>query len=196
MATVVARLSMSLDGFIADPSGAVGPLFDWYGNGEETVEWPGAGHMVSRTSAASAQNLRETIDAAGALVAGRRVFDYTQGWNGSHPLDVPVFVVTHSVPEGWPRADAPFTFVTTGVADAVAEASAAAGDKVVGVNGPKVAQQCLELGLLHEIHVDLVPVLLGEGIPFFDHVHHGPVLLTDPQVTEGQRVTHLRYRVA
>ena len=195
MATVVARLSMSLDGFVADPSGEVGPLFDWYGNGENVVEWPGYHHMRSRTSTASADSLRDTIEQAGALVAGRRVFDAARGWDGSHPLDVPVFVVTHSVPAGWPRPDAPFTFITTGVADAVDAASAAAGDGVVAVNGPKVVQQCLNLGILQEIHVDLVPVLLGEGIPFFDHLRHPPVLLEDPSVVQGRRVTHLRYRM-
>jgi len=152
--------------------------------------------MTSRTSTPSADNLRDTIKDAGALLAGRRVFDFARGWDGSHPLDVPVFVVSHSVPAGWPRPDVPFTFVTTGVADAVAAASAAAGDKVVAVAGANVAQQCLNLGLLDEVHVDLVPVLLGRGIRFFDHLEDAPVMLDDPSVVEGRRVTHLRYRVS
>lgn len=194
MATVIASFSMSLDGFVADRSDAVGPLFDWYGNGDVEVRWPG-NDMVSHTTPASAEYLRDVIDNTGALVTGRRLFDYTGGWAGSHPLGVPVFVVSHSVPDGWPRDDAPFTFVTDGVESAVAQAKAVAGDRIVGVGGPNVAQQCLDAGLLDEVHVQLVPVLLGEGIRFFDDVQGAPVMLDDPVVIEGRRVTHLRYRV-
>lgn len=191
MATVIASFSMSLDGFVADPSDAVGPLFDWYGNGDVEVRWPG-NDMVSHTTPASAGYLREVIDSAGALLAGRRLFDHTGGWGGSHPLGVPVFVVSHSVPDGWPRDDAPFTFVTDGVGSAVAQAKEVAGDRIVGVGGPNVAQQCLDAGLIDEVH-GLVPVLLGGGIRFFDGAQGAPVALDDPTVIEGRRVTHLRY---
>ena len=194
MATVVAALSMSLDGFVASPSDEVGPLFEWYANGEVETRWPGMG-MISRTTPTSAEHLKQTIDEAGALVVGRRVFDYTDGWGGDHPLGVPVFVVTHAVPEGWPRVNVPFTFVTEGVAAAVAQAKAVAGEKKVGVNGPNIAQQCLNLGLLDEIHVDLVPVLLGEGIRFFEQLKNTPVMLEDPTVIQGGRVTHLTFQV-
>ncbi len=194
MTEVVASFSMSLDGFVADPTDAVGPLFDWYGNGDVEVDWPG-NDMVSRTTAASAAYLHETIAGAGALVVGRRLFDHTGGWAGSHPLGVPVFVVGHGVPTGWPRADAPFTFVTDGVESAVARAKLVAADKVVGVAGPNIAQQCLNAGILDEIRVELVPVLLGRGIRFFDHVEQRPVMLEDPTIIAGRRVTHLRYRI-
>jgi hypothetical protein len=66
-----------------------------------------------RTSAVSARRLREQFDTVGALVVGRRLFDLTSGWGGTHPLGVPVVVVTHKVPDGWPRADAPFTWSLT-----------------------------------------------------------------------------------
>jgi len=194
MATVVAGFSMSLDGFIANPSDEVGPLFDWYGNGDVEIRWPG-NDMVSHASAASAGYLRDSISSAGALVVGRRIFDYTNGWNGSHPLGVPVFVVSHTIPDGWPRDDAPFTFVTDGVQSAVAQAKAVAGDRTVGVAGPNVAQQCLNAGLVDELHVELVPVLLGEGIRFFDHLRSTPVTLDDPTIIPGSRVTHLMFRV-
>jgi dihydrofolate reductase len=194
MAKVVSALSMSLDGFIARPDGNVGPLFDWYDNGDVETRWPG-NDMVSRTTATSARYLAETIAGAGALVVGRRLFDFTRGWGGSHPLGVPVFVVSHSIPDGWPRPDAPFTFVLDGVASAVAQAVAVAGDRSVGVNGPDIAQQCLNAGLLDEVHVDLVPVLLGAGIRFFDHLDRTPVMLEDPVVEPGARVTHLTFRV-
>ena len=194
MATVMAEMSMSLDGFIADASDEVGPLFDWYANGPVELTWPGS-PMVSHVSEASAAYLREALAGVGALVTGRRLFDHTRGWDGSHPLGVPVFVVTHSVPEGWPREDAPFTFVTDGVESAVTQAKAVAGDKIVAIASPNIAQQCLNAGLLDGIAVDLVPILLGDGIHFFDNLSRAPVALDGPRVIEGTGVTHLYYRV-
>ena len=91
-------------------------------------------------------------------------------------------------------ADAPFTFVTDGLESAVAQAKAVAGDKTVGVAGPTIAQQCINAGLLDEVHIELVPVLLGQGIRFFDHLQR-PVVFEDPTVIEGRRVIHLVYRV-
>ena len=136
------------------------------------------------------------IDMTGALVVGRHLFDITSGWDGSHPLDLPVVVVTHSVPDGWPRDDAPFTFVTERDRARDRGRQEIAGDKVVGVNGGQIARQCLEAGLLDEIWVDLAPVLLGGGRPFFDDVAGGPYALDGPvSVVQGDRVTHLRYRV-
>jgi dihydrofolate reductase len=194
MAPVIADLSMSLDGFIADPSDRVDHIFDWYENGDVTFEWPG-NDMVSRVTEASAGVLRNTVANAGALVAGRRVFDITDGWGGHHPVGCPVFVVTHHPPEDWPHDRSLTTFVTDGVASAVEQAKAAAGDKSVAVMGPDIAQQCLNLGLLDEVHIHLAPVLLGEGIPFFANLASAPVLFDDPEVIEGKAVTHLRYRL-
>jgi len=197
MATTIAAFSMSLDGYVARPDGSVGPLFDWYENGHVETRWPGMG-MTSHTTAASAAHLARLISGAGAIVTGRRLFDYTKGWGGDHPLHVPVFVLTHGdVPRDWVEAhpDAPFTFVTDGLESALAQAAAVAGDRLVGIAGPNVAQQALNAGLLDEVHIDLVPVLLGEGIPFFDQLRTSPVLLDDPIVAHGERVTHLTYRV-
>ena len=94
-----------------------------------------------------------------------------------------------------PGEGAPFTFVAEGVESAVAQAKAVAGDKAVGIAGPNVAQQALEAGLLDEVHIELVPVLLGQGIRFFDNVQGTPVMLENPTVIAGDRVTHLMYRV-
>jgi dihydrofolate reductase len=133
--------------------------------------------------------------ATGALVVGRRLFDVTQGWGGNHPFGVPVFVVTHQVPRDWPHSQAPFTFVTDGVESAVGRATEAAGGKDVGVAAGTMARQGLAAGLVDEIWVDLVPVLLGGGISFFDTLPSAPVLLGTPRVIETKGVTHLRYRV-
>jgi dihydrofolate reductase len=88
------------------------------------------------------------------------------------------------------------TFVTDGIESAIEKAREIAGDKVFGVNGGTIASRCLNAGLLDEIWVDLVPVLLGGGTPFLDQLVGAPVELEGPiSVTEGNRVTHLRYRV-
>lgn len=194
MATVVANMSMSLDGFIADPQDGVEHLFGWYGNG--TVETPTADPRWSfRTSQASADRLRQGLAGIGALVGGRRLFDLTQGWGGSHPMGVPVFVVTHSVPGDWDHPEAPFTFVTDGVESAVAQAKQAAGEKSVAVASASVAAQCLDAGLLDQVDIDLVPVILGSGIPFFAGLANAPVAFENPEVIQGDGVTHLSYRV-
>ena len=121
------------------------------------------------------------------------------GWQGRHTLDVPVVVVTHQVPTDWVEAhpDAPFTFVTDGVEAAVARAQELAGDRVVAVTGGTIARQCLDLGLLDEVAVDLVPVVMGEGNrPFFGELSSHDVLLGDPTVCiQGDRVTHLVFPV-
>lgn len=129
-------------------------------------------------------------------MVGRRLFDFTEGWGGVHPMDKPVVVLSHTVPDGWPREGAPFTFVSDGIEAAIETAKELAGEKVVGVNGGTIATQCLNGGLLDEIWVELVPVLLGGGTPFFDGLIGAPVELEGPlSVIEGTDVTHLRYRV-
>ncbi|MBM0276848.1 dihydrofolate reductase family protein [Micromonospora tarensis] len=196
MTKVTTGATMSLDGYIADAShGGFEYLFQWYSHGD--VETPTAHpEMTFRTSAASARHLRDLIERTGALVVGRRLFDMTSGWGGRHPMDVPVVVVTHSVPEGWEPEGDSFVFVTDGIESAIARAKAIAGDKEVGVNGGTIAAQVLEAGLLDEVHVDLVPVLLGAGIPLFAELKIAPVQLDGPfRVVEGDGVTHLAYRV-
>ncbi|MEV4759605.1 dihydrofolate reductase family protein [Micromonospora sp. NPDC049559] len=196
MTKVTTGATMSLDGYIADAShGGFEYLFQWYGNGD--VETATANpEMTMRTSAASAEHLRELRERTGALVVGRRLFDMTNGWGGRHPMDVPVVVVTHTVPDGWAGENDSFAFVTDGIESAIDKARSLAGDKEVGVNGGTIATQVIEAGLLDEVHVDLVPVLLGDGIPFFAGLKIAPVQLEGPtRVVEGKGVTHLAYRV-
>ena len=167
--------AISLDGFIAGPNdGPEAPmgvggerLLAWYFGGDTEYRLPGT-EMVFKVSPQTAEFLRETRTTTGALVTGRRTFDLTHGWGGRHPLDVPVFVVTNSVPQEWVYEGSPFTFVTDGLESAVAQAKAVAGDKDVGVIGASIVQQCIRAGLLDEIHIDLVPVLLGGGVGLFD----------------------------
>jgi dihydrofolate reductase len=194
MATVIANMSMSLDGFIAYPDNNVGELFEWYSAGPVTVDTANDDVSV-HTDEASAEVFSEAVQSVGALVTGRRLFDLTDGWGGTHPVGSPVFVVTHSAPTDWPHPDAPFTFVTDGVASAIEQAKAVAGDAIVALASANVTQQALDLGLVDKISVDLVPILLGDGIPFFANLAKKPIRLGDPTVVEGKRVTHLHYDV-
>jgi dihydrofolate reductase len=196
MGKVWTGATMSIDGYIAGPGDSgFDLLFQWYGNGD--VEIP-TGHpeMTFRTSAASAQHLRQLNASFGALLVGRHLYDLTNAWGGRHPLDVTTVVLTHRLPADRPVADENFVFVTEGIEAAVATAQKIAGDKTVGVNGGQMAQQCLDAGLLDEVHVDLVPVLLGGGTPFFSNLGVRPVQLDGPvSIVEGTGVTHLRYTV-
>jgi dihydrofolate reductase len=195
MTKVYTGASMSLDGFIAGPAeSGFDRLFAWYENGDVVVPTT-RDDLTLRMTPISTKHWQEVVDGTGALVVGRRLFDLMDGWDGNHPLGRPVVVLSHSVPSGWPRADAPFTFVTEGIEAAVRTAAELAGDRAVSVNCGTIARQCLDAGLLDEIWVDLVPVLLGDGIPFFGRLGVAPVDLEGPTVLEGTQVTHLRYRV-
>ena len=114
MGQVIASASMSLDGYIAKDDNTIGRLFDWLQNGE--VEFPTASEDITlHLSPRSAEHWRTAGSSGlGALVCGRTLFDFTDGWGGRHTMDVPVVVVTHEVPTEWVEAhpDAPFHFVT------------------------------------------------------------------------------------
>lgn len=197
MGAVVASASMSLDGYIAKHDNTIGRLFDWLQNGEvefETVD-PGLTFHLSR---ASADYWRAWVEGLGALVCGRTLFDVTDGWGGRHTMDVPVVVVTHQVPTGWveDHPHAPFDFVTAGVEAAVARAQEIAGERTVAMTAGTIAGQCLQLGLLDAVAIDLVPVVMGRGRPFFGDLPFDDALLGDPEVClQGDRVTHLLFPV-
>ncbi|MFC0531403.1 dihydrofolate reductase family protein [Phytohabitans kaempferiae] len=196
MSKVTAGATMSLDGFIADANhGGFEQLFAWYGAGD--TELPsGLPDMPFKVSAASAEHIRQTKERLGVLVVGRRLYDMTNAWGGRHPMDKTTVVLTHQRPDDRPEDDDNFVFVTTGIEDAVAKAKEIAGDKDVGVNGGEIARQCFDAGLLDEVHVDLVPVFLGSGIPLLGQIRDAPAMLEGPiSVTQGTGVTHLSYRV-
>ncbi len=194
MGKVTTQFTMSLDGFIAGPNDDVGPLFGWYMSGDTPFPVPGTDRPF-KVSRVSANYLRETWGSMGAIVTGRRDFDVSEAWGGVSPLGVPIFIVTHRVPQGWPKPGVPFTFVTEGVASALEQARKVAGDKNVAVSGTKVVQQCLNAGLIDEIAIDLAPILLGSGIRLFENLAGKPIELERTQVIEGQGVTHLVFRV-
>jgi len=183
MAHVVADMSVSLDGFVADPRDGVGEVFAWYGKPQP--------EQSPREPAGEADAM-----GLGIIVYGRRTFDVANGWNGRHPTGAPVIVVTHEVPDGWPHENSSVSFDTAGIESAMATAEKVAGDNVIALGSPSVIQQCLARGLVDRIQVKLVPVLLGEGIRLFGSLATGPVQLGNPKVSEGNGVTHLYYDVA
>jgi dihydrofolate reductase len=196
MGKVTAGATMSIDGYIAGPGeSGFDLLFQWYNNGETEIPTAMPG-LTMRMSDVSAEHFKKLVARTGALLVGRHLYDHTNAWGGRHPMDVTTVVLTHEPPADRPLADDNFVFVTEGIEAAVAKAREIAGDLDVGVNGGEMARQCLDAGLLDEIHVDLAPVLLGAGTPFFRALAGGPVQLDGPvEVTPGNAVTHLRYLV-
>jgi len=145
-------------------------------------------------SQASYDYTRPYWDEIGATIAGRHVFDLTDGWDGEPPSGVPhVIVVTRRPPpEGWDTKE-PFHFVD-GIEAAVALAQELAGDRTVEVAAGDVGGQALAAGLVDEVRMDVAPVVFGSGKRYFGSVD-AQQLLEDPAVIQGERVLHLRYRV-
>lgn len=198
MSTVTIDLSVSLDGYIAGPDDGDGlplgvggqALFTWMGAGTEPM---GEGGFL-RPAEASRPVVEEWTTGSGAMISGRRTFDIAGGWADGHPVDAPIFVVTHEPPtEGrWsPRV----TFVPEGVETALARARRVAGDGTISASGASVAQQLLQLGAVDEIQLSVTPVLLGGGVRLLDHIGEAPVTLEQTRVIASEGVTHLRYRV-
>ncbi len=197
MSATVLYMSMSLDGFVAGPN--EGPANGLGDGGERLHDWVltgvaggerGTPEIVS--DGVNGRVVREFM-ATGAVVAGRRTFEWAGGWGGDHHDGVPIFVYSRREPgidiSAWPLV----TYVTD-VEEAMTRARAAAGGKDVLVHGAATAQLALTAGALDEIELHLVPVLLGRGRRLLDHLD--PMTLTRTRVLEGEGgVTHLRYRV-
>lgn len=177
-AGVLWHVTMSLDGFIAGP----GDAMDWaFGHGRPG---PVAAEVIADT---------------GAILAGRRCYDagsrpgngsggiYGGAWSG------PVFVLTHHPPSA--PDDSGIIFVSEGIESAVSTACEAAAGQAVGVLGASIARQCIEHGLLDEIIVHLVPLLLGEGVRFYEAAGVGPVRLERNLLAGADQITDLRFRV-
>ncbi|MDA0633320.1 dihydrofolate reductase family protein [Nonomuraea sp. MCN248] len=190
MGTVVMHCVVSVDGFIADANDEVGPLFDWYFNGDVPL---GEGGGI-RISEVSAGYVRPFWDGIGAMVIGRRLFDITNGWEGRPPTGEHVVVVSHRPkPEGW-HPEASYQFVGD-VDQAVARAKELAGERLVAVAAGEVGGQAFARGLVDEVAMDVVPVVFGSGRRYFGSAD-GPRLLEDPHVViQGDRVLHLLHRV-
>jgi dihydrofolate reductase len=198
---VFSALAVSVDGYITGPDpnpeqplgngGAV--LFDWYTSGDTRSRmfegfrlWP-----------ASAAVFDAAAERVGAVVAGRKTYDDSRGWDGGGPHPTaPLFVLSHRPPPGPPASSDDQVFITTGIADAVSAARqvAAAAGKDVCLMGSGMVAAALQAGLLDEVILHQVPVLLGGGTPFF-HDLASSVPLTPLEVMDAPGVTHLRFAV-
>lgn len=181
---------VSVDGFIADANDEVGPLFDWYFNGDNDIVAGGP----FKVSADSVDYVREMWQRIGTTVMGRRLFDLTNGWDGQPPAGDHIVVVTHRPrPAGWhPEASCEFV---SDIGEAIGVAKELAGERDVALTAGDIGGQAFALGLVDQVAMDVVPVVFGSGRRYFGAVD-AQHLLDDPDIViQGRRVTHLRYRV-
>ena len=183
MTRVIAGMTTSLDGFVADESGGVDRLYP------DLAALRGTEYMNA------------AIDETGAVLMGKRTFEMAEDpdlYVGNYEFQVPIFVVTHHVPRVAPKQDEhlTFTFVTDGVESAVAQAKAAAGKRAVQVvGGISVIQQLVRAGLVDELHIDVMPVLLGAGLRLFDDQAFEGIELEKIDLLETGPRTTMRFRV-
>jgi dihydrofolate reductase len=182
LAKVIVGMTISLDGFVADQKGSAGRLYSDLSALRHTAY------------------MQDAIAQTGAVLMGRRTFEMANpdSYVGSYEFQVPIFVLTHHPPAVAPKQDEhlTFTFVTDGVESAVAQAKAAARDKAVQVvGGASTAQQLLAARLVDELHVDIMPVLLGSGLRPFDSLSLESVRLEKMSAQEVGERTSLRFRV-
>ena len=178
MATVMIHATVTLDGYLAGPHGEVDWMFDIpVAPEDETL-------------------VKDVVGRIGAVVGGANAAQTVE--DGEEPYGglpgVPVFLMTHTPHEPIEKNGVTSTFVVDDIARAVELASEAAGDRIVSVLGGKVGRQCLQLGLVDEIHLDVVPILLGDGISLFAGLGQR-VDLERIHTSAFAAETHLRYRV-
>jgi dihydrofolate reductase len=187
----VLYMSMSLDGYIAGPNDEPGnPGGDRFMRLHEWFVAPD-GEFIRPSGPAG--ELIDEINATGAVLVGRRTVEQADHWKGDHH-GVPIFVPSHR-PPGPSVANYPLvTYVTEGIASAMAQAKAAAGDRNVLVHGAYTAQRALEAGVLDELQIHQIPVLFGGGRRLFE-VLPSRVELEIVRVIDTPEATHIRYRV-
>jgi dihydrofolate reductase len=187
-------MSMSRDGFVAQLDDDPAELFDWYWDGDVVVPSAQEGMSFS-VDAARAAMLAELTSGCGAVVAGRRLLNQTDGWGDNDPAGGPVVVVTHRSPPEAAAGRFPRTTFTAGVEEAITTAKRIAGERSVTIASADIIRQALNVGLVDEVCLSLVPVLFGTGIRYFGELVGGHVLLEDTVVVQGARALHLRHPV-
>jgi dihydrofolate reductase len=180
---VIAGMTMSLDGFVADEQCRADALYG------DLADLQGTPYMQA------------IVEETGAVLMGRRTFEMADDpdWYADHyELQVPLFVVTHSAPKDHPKENERLTvtFATDGLKAAVSRAQEAAGDKAVTVvGGAHIIRQLLQADLVDELRVDVMPVLLGAGVRLFDGLYARGVSVEKLRVDEVGPRTSLRFRV-
>ena len=193
MSVAVLYMSMSLDGYIAGPNDQGGNgLGD---DGDRLHAWLVTPDGAFFRPSVPAGDLIDEMNATGAVLVGRRTAEFVDHWGGDHHgRGVPIFVPSHR-PPGSSVANYPLvTYVTDGIASAMAQAMAAAGDRDVLVHGAYTAQRALEAGVLDELQIHQIPVLFGDGRRLFEALPRRTELEI-VRVIDTPEATHLRYRV-
>ena len=191
MSASVLYMSMSLDGYIAGPHDEPGnPGGDGFMRLHEWFVTPDG--EIGRPSGPAGQLIDE-INATGAVLVGRRTAEQADHWSGDHH-GVPIFVLSHRPPDPSVANYPLVTYVTDGIASAMAQAKAAAGDRDVLAHGAYTAQRALEAGVLDELQIHQIPVLFGGGRRLFDGLP-SRVELEIVRVIDTPEATHIRYRV-
>jgi dihydrofolate reductase len=194
MSKVVLDMSMSVDGFITGPDDGLDQGLGV--NGERLHDWLGAGSGDPRSYRpvdGPGATVFDELMATGAVIVGRRTFEFAGGWAGDHHDGVPIFVLTHAAPDE--PAPGHARYVTDGIESCVAQAKAAAGGRDILLHGAATAQECLRTGLLDEMELHLMPVLLGQGRRLFEDMPPDHIELELLRDLDGPGVLHLRYRV-
>jgi dihydrofolate reductase len=194
MTKLTADISMSLDGFVTDPTASVGTALEGDDPGRLS-DWMFDPKMKTETDA---EVVAERYASTGAVLIGKRMFDVGfEPWGDPPPFGMPVFIVTHEQREAMPmQGGTTYTFVTDGIEAALELARAAAGDKNVGVwGGPNLIRQYLQAGLLDEMNIHLVPLLLGSGIRLFEDYNPEGIELRRASSIETPGATHLRFDI-
>jgi dihydrofolate reductase len=138
------------------------------------------------------------IAATGALILGRRSYDLGAQVNGfeHNPYHVPHIVLSHTLPATPARGTTPFVFVADGVASALQRAHQAAGERAVVIGGgANTAQQFLRAGLVDELHLHVIPKLVGQGLRLFAERDEVALQLERIAVVAAPDATHLSFRV-
>jgi dihydrofolate reductase len=196
---VIGGITISLDGYITGPNDRLGAglgdggerLHHWVFGGPWTYDSP-RGSPVR----ADQDYLDEVFASGGAWIVGRTMHDVVDGWGDDPGFGVPVFVVTHRSRETVVKGDTTFEFVTGGIADALAQAqAAAAGKNVIVMGGADLLRQYLAAGLVDEFTLTLAPVLLGAGKRLFDGISTTDITFERTAVIESPFATHLRFSV-
>lgn len=181
---------VSVDGYIADVHDDVGPLFEWYFNGDTDIVEGGP----FKVSSVSAGYVCPMWDSIGSMVIGRHLFDLTNGWEGAPPTGEHVVVISNRPkPDGW-HPEASYHF-TSDLAAGIARAKDLAAGRDVALAAGHVGGQVLAMGLVDEVAMDVVPVVFGSGKRYFGDLSHQQLLEDSDVVIQGHRVLHLRYRV-
>ncbi|AQZ62188.1 Bifunctional deaminase-reductase domain protein [[Actinomadura] parvosata subsp. kistnae] len=192
MAIIRLYMTISLDGYVTgphdspdDPMGVGGfRLFNW---------------LDQRHAPGPSGQVYSEVLATRAVIAGRRTYEHAGRWQGDHHNGVPIFILTHAIPDEPPPGTVRYV---TDAHDCATQARAAAGDGEVMVHGAGAAQALLRVGQLDELELHVVPVLLGQGRRLFDNLPAERIeldlirrLTTPPTKDPTQHVTHLRYRI-